>query len=212
VVVTFIDVTTVTQAERRQGVLIAELQHRTRNLLAVVQSIAGQTLGEGGSLEAFAARLRALSRVQSLVGETMADEIDLGEIVRLELEAIGGPQNGKVTVSGPPVQLGFELVQTIGLALHELTTNAAKHGALKEETGRLEIAWHVAPGKDGVPHLTLHWRESGVTSIPETPGTGFGRELIEGALRYTLRAETDFAFGPDGISCRIEMPLQSPVP
>lgn len=207
VVVTFIDITTITHAERRQRVLIAELQHRTRNLLAVVQSIARQTLGDGGAIEAFSTRLSALSRVQSLVGGTMADEIDLGEIVRLELQAIGSAAEGKVAIAGPPVKLGFELVQTFGLALHELATNALKYGALKDENGRLEISWEVLPTKGGVPQLTLNWQESGVTSMPDKPGKGFGRELIERALKYTLHAKADFSFGPDGISCRVELPL-----
>ncbi|MDB5378519.1 MAG: chemotaxis protein CheR [Rubritepida sp.] len=207
VIVTFIDVTIVTRAEARQRVLIAELQHRTRNLLAIIQSIAQQTLGKGGSLASYVTRLQALGRVQSLVGGAMDDRIDLGDIVHLELQAIGPGVENKVSISGPKVSLGFELVQSFGLALHELATNAVKHGALSVESGRLAIAWDLRRNRDHDQTLLLEWRESGVPDLQPPTRRGFGRELIERALAYTLRAETEMVFGEDGMTCRIEMPL-----
>ena len=206
VVVTFVDVTTLTRSEARQRVLIGELQHRTRNLLAVVQSLAQQTLGKGGSLESFTARLAALGRVQSLIGGAVDDHIDLKDIVRLELQAIGA-SDGKVSISGPPVPLGFELVQTFGLALHELATNALKHGALAKETGRLAISWTVRNNGRDSPVLVLDWQESGLSHLATPSRRGFGRDLIERALQFTLKAKTDLAFGDEGVSCRIELPL-----
>ncbi len=208
VVVTFIDVTSL-RSEERQRLLIAELQHRTRNLLAVVQSVAYETLGKGGSLEVFMARLAALGRVQSLIGGAVEDCIDLGDIVHLELQAIGAA-DGKVSISGPPVRLGFDLVQTLGLALHELATNAVKYGALKLETGRLAIAWTVRGDERAGPVLVLDWVETGVPSLSPPTRSGFGRELIETALGFTLKAKTKLSFGTDGVSCRIELPLAQP--
>jgi two-component system CheB/CheR fusion protein len=205
VVVTFVDVTGVTRAERRQRVLIAELQHRTRNLLAVVQSLAQQTLGKGGSLESFFARLGALGRVQGLVGGAMDDQIDVGDIVRLELKAISAADRS-VSISGPKVALGLELIQTFALAMHELATNAVKHGALKVETGRIAIAWDLQR-LDGQSCLILTWRESGVADMPKAPQKGFGRQLVERALAFTLRAKSELVFGADGIACRLEIPL-----
>lgn len=206
VVVTFIDVTGLTRSEVRQGLLIAELQHRTRNLLAVVQSLAQQTLGKGGPLEGFTTRLAALSRVQSLVSGSMDDQIDLGDIIRLELQAVGAPDS-KISVAGPPVPLGFELVQTFGLALHELVTNAVKHGALRDGPGRLDIAWNVR--RNGQEHavLMLDWKETGVADFRKPVRRGFGQELIEQALAFTLRARTEMIFGDEGIACQIELPL-----
>ena len=99
VVITFIDVTTLTRAEARQRVLIAELQHRTRNLLAVVQSIAQQTLGKGGTLEELSARLAALGRIQGLVSKG-TDAIDLGDLIRFELDAVGALEGDKVHLHG----------------------------------------------------------------------------------------------------------------
>ncbi len=212
VVVTFVDITSLTQAEAHQRVLLGEVQHRTRNLLAVVQSIATQTLGKGGSLDAFATRLGALGRVQSLISHSTEDEIDLGEIVRLELSAHGAREDGHVTVQGPPVALGFDKVQAFALALHELATNAVKYGALQQPDAHLAIRWRVTRGATGSggagdPRLLLTWVESGVAMPADPARRGYGSRLIERALGFALRAETQLSFGADGISCRIEMPL-----
>ena len=209
VVITFVDVTILTQAEARQRVLIAELQHRTRNLLTVVQSMARQTFAGTPILDSFLTRLSALGRVQSLIGNAAGDTVDIAEIIRLELQAHGFEQSGKVTVDGPPVALDVDRVQIFALAVHELATNAVKYGALKGSDGQLDIAWAVA--RNGpVPCLTLYWRESGVTMMPEdTSRRGYGRKLIEQALSFTLKARTELVFGEDGVSCRGRNPARA---
>ena len=211
VVVTFVDITDLARTQSRQGVLIAELQHRTRNLLAMVQAIALQTLGKGGSMDSYMQRLSALGRVQSLISQASSDAIDLGEIVRLELQA-HAPDDGRVTVSGPPAALRLEQVQTFALSLHELATNAVKHGALGVPDGRLDIAWRIVPAADGdaaATRLVLDWVESGVAmQAGQGERRGYGRQLIERALVYALRAETRLEFRDGGVACRIEMPLQ----
>jgi len=141
VVVTFVDVSSLTHAERRQQILIAELQHRTRNLLALVQSLAVQTFKKGPALETFSTRLAALSRVQGLISEADSDQVQLREIVRREVQALGETAADRITVQGQDVSLPIEHIQTLGLALHELATNAVKHGALKEQAGHLDITW-----------------------------------------------------------------------
>ena len=201
----FVDVTGLTEAEQHQRVLIAELQHRTRNLLQVVQAIVAQTLGRASVPKVLTERLAALGRVQSLVSRSSGHDVDLGEVVRLELQAYAG-NGGRVAAAGPPVPLGFQRVQILALALHELTTNAVKHGALRDDGGRLDIRWTVERGGD-VPLLVLDWRESGVAMPADTPRRGYGRELIERALTYTAKAKTRLSFGADGVACRIEMPL-----
>ena len=212
VVVTFVDVTSLTRFEARQRMLIAELQHRTRNLLAIVQSVARQTLGNGGTLASFSTRLEALGRVQGLVGSATGDHVDLRDIVYQELQATGGAADGKVAISGPPIALGFDLVQTFGLALHELATNAVKYGALRDGPGRLDVSWDVESDGEDNHLLKLNWREHGVSPMPAPARKGFGSELIERALPFTLRAKTQLSFGEDGVSCHIEMPLPSPQP
>jgi two-component system CheB/CheR fusion protein len=216
VVITFVDITGLMRMEERQRVLIDELQHRTRNLLAVVQSVALQTIAKGAALDSFTTRLAALARVQGLVSETDLEHIDLREIVQQELAAVAGFEAGlpgpKIGVAGPSVPLRVEQVQTFALALHELATNALKHGALLQDTGRLDIRWHVEQRPRG-DFLVLEWHESGVAVPTDKPARiGYGRNLIERSLRFTLRAHTELEFGADGISCRIEMPLSPPNP
>jgi two-component system CheB/CheR fusion protein len=211
VVVTFIDVTTLTRAEARQKLLVAELQHRTRDLLAVVHSIAQQTITKGGTPEAFFARLSALGRVQSLVSDAAGNHIDIRDIIRLELQALGASDD-KVSISGPPVPLGFEPVQSFALALHELATNAMKHGALKQDAGRLNLTWFVQRNGQDDPVLVLDWREAGVPGLSKPTWRGVGLDLIEKALAFTLRARTNLSFGHEGLWCHIEMPLPAPAP
>ncbi|TCF96652.1 chemotaxis protein CheR [Paraburkholderia strydomiana] len=207
VVITFMDVTGITRAQARQQVLIAELQHRTRNLLSVIQAIARETLGTGERVEAFVARLAALGRLQALLGRASSNEVDLSEIIELEVGTLGGSQEQKVSISGPPVALRLESVQTVALAIHELATNAVKYGALKHAHGRLRLEWKVRTEHDGKT-LVLEWRESGLTEPPDSSRRGYGRQLIEQALAFTLRARTELVFGDDGIVCRIELPLK----
>jgi len=201
------------EAEAKQQLLIAELQHRTRNLLAVVRSISDQTLRSSSSLANFAqrfdSRLGALGRVQSLLSR--GDEsIDLQELVCNELIAHNAEPDGeRVRVSGPKVTLSPQAVQVFALAVHELATNAVKHGALAQEDGRLAVVWTLH-GADYRPQVVIYWAESGVC-LPETASQnrGFGRQLIERALPYDLGAKTKMDFMPDGLHCRIELPLDS---
>jgi two-component system CheB/CheR fusion protein len=209
VVLTFIDITNITQAEARQRVLIDELQHRTRNLLTVVQSIAHRTLGKSEPSEAFSSRLAALGRVQSLISVAQSDTVDIGDLIRLELDAVGAPEGDRVRVSGPAVSLSFDVVQTVALAVHELATNAIKHGALGTATGSLAISWTLVSRPADEPVLIVDWKEAGV-SIPKAPERkGFGSELIERALTSSLRAKTEMTFAPDGLICHIELPLST---
>jgi two-component system, chemotaxis family, CheB/CheR fusion protein len=171
-----------------------------------VQSIAQQTIGKGGPLEQFTSRLAALGRVQNLVSRGQTDTVDLGELVRLELDSLGVLREDKVRISGPPLRLPFELLQIFGLAVHELTTNALKHGALKQSTGSLSISWGVRQDEKR-SLLLFDWNEAGV-AIPAPPKRkGFGRELIERALAFTAEAKSNLIFGPDGLTCHIELAL-----
>ncbi len=206
--VTFVDVTGLTRAERRLRVLVAELQHRARNLLGVVQAIMRQTIGKGGPTAAFEERLLALGRVQGLISHAYAETAELGAILRLELQAHGAAEDGRVTLDGPAVPLPLECVQAVALVLHELATNAMKYGALRVEGGRLSVRWRRSGDTADNDTLILDWCESGVPLPPDAGrGSGFGRQLIQRSLAMTMRARTDLAFGPDGVTCRIEMPV-----
>jgi PAS domain S-box-containing protein len=196
----------------RQQVLLSELQHRTRNLLALVQAIARQTLKSSASLNDFAHlfenRLGALSRVQGVLARTDQGPVDLQQIVRAELEAHGA--GDAVDVGGPAVELAPTTAQALALALHELATNAVKYGALRQPPAKLSVNWHVQHD-DADPLIILEWREKGV-AMPDVPPAarrkGYGRELIERALPYQLNARTKLEFTPDGVQCIVELPLE----
>ncbi|MGF6971139.1 two-component system CheB/CheR fusion protein [Paraburkholderia sp. WC7.3g] len=206
IVVTFVNVTGLTHAEMRQQVLISELQHRTRNLLAVVNSIAVQTLAADPAREAFTSRLAALGRLQGLLGKAEQEQVDLGDIVRLEVGTVAGVDADKAAIAGPSVPLSTEHVQMIALVIHELATNAVKYGPLRNDNGRLEVQWQVND-ENGSAVLALDWKETGMTVPPEASRRGYGRQLIEQALAFTLRARTALRFESDGVRCRIEIPL-----
>ncbi len=206
-----VDVTRRKRAEDAQQLLVAELQHRTRNLLAVVRSIAAKTLQDGSSLESFARefdeRLTVLSRVQSLLSQA-GENVTMADLVAGELAAHGVvARRDRVTVTGPEVKLPSSVVQVLSLALHELATNALKYGALAQEQAILSVDWDVFTA-DGTRWLVVRWIEEGVMLPPEPPTRrGFGRQLVEQALPYELAAATDFGFADDGVRCEIRLPL-----
>lgn len=204
--------------EDRQKVLVAELQHRTRNLIGVVRSMADKTARASADLPDFRGRFRdrldALSRVQGLLSRLNdVDRVTFDDLIRTELSAMGGSFD-KVTLEGPAgVRLRSSTVQTLAMALHELATNAVKYGALSQSDAHLHISWSFeASGDKDKPWLHIDWRESGVAMAPEgnTPrGTGQGRELIEQALPYQLSAKTKYTLGSDGVHCAISIPVSN---
>ena len=206
VVITFADITANKRVQRTRELFIDELQHRTRNLLAVVQSISDTTLAEAGSLADYGAefndRLKALARVQGLLSRGDGRALTLRELVQGELAAIGvTPGSERVVVDGPPVTLPDQAMQLLALALHELATNALKHGALKDSRGRVDVRWQMLDPMD-TPRLELTWVESGIgLDGPKASSLrrGFGRELLEHALPYQLDATTKLDVAQDGI-------------
>ncbi|WP_144630810.1 PAS domain-containing protein [Bordetella genomosp. 13] len=202
--------------EDRQKVLVGELQHRTRNLMAVVRSMADKTLRASVDLPDFRHRFRdrldALARVQGLLSRLNEhDRVTFDELIRTELSAMEGASD-RVVLDGPHgVRLRSSTVQMLAMALHELATNAVKYGALGQPQARLVVGWTFDPeGDKGKPWLHIDWRESGV-DMPapgaEPRGTGQGRELIEQALPYQLQARTVYTLERDGVHCRISLPV-----
>jgi PAS domain S-box-containing protein len=215
------DVDDLRQLQGEQEVLVAELQHRTRNLIGVVRSIVDRTLAGSPSLDAFQERFRdrmaALARVQGLLArKETGQRVTFDELIRTELAGLGvlgrdggGPQ---VTLDGPEgVRLRSVTVQAFALGLHELATNALKYGALSKPEGHLTVHWNVDDGIGAERRLTVSWQESGVpvveTADGQLPRRGYGRELIERALPYQLQAETLYELTPKGVRCRIALPI-----
>jgi PAS domain S-box-containing protein len=206
------DVHEMRDLQDRQQILLSELQHRTRNLLALVQAIARQTAKASATLADFSrefeSRLGALSRVQGVLARTDHGPVDLRQIVQAELEAHGAVE--AADLAGPSVELGPSAAQAIALALHELATNAVKYGALRHPPGTLSVKWRLLQNERG-SRIALEWRESGV-SIPDPPAggrrKGYGSELIERALPYQLNAATKLEIADDGVRCFVELPVE----
>ena len=213
------DVQALKELQARQEVMVAELQHRTRNLITVVRSIARQTMASTGPnpafSEAFDSRLEALSRVQGLLSRAEQEPITLRALLELELEALGATEGERAVLEGPSVRLRPTIVQTLALALHELGTNARKYGALSEGGGRLGVRWRLRNGDKG-RRVHIEWREEDLSRPAEAdrsslaPQGGYGRRLIEQALPYALRAETTYDLGPTELRCTIDLPLDRP--
>jgi len=199
--------------QERQSVLVTELRHRTRNLIGVARAIAQQSLLTAESLEEFATafgeRLDALAKVQSLLALPDDEAITLEALLRLELDSVGAfVTPDRVFLSGPSIAIRRSTVQMLALALHELATNARKHGALSTAGGRLDLTWHVEESEEG-PMLALDWIESGLTDVDVHPSpTGFGRYLLEKALPH-LGAKTHFELDLQGARYRIALPLDA---
>jgi PAS domain S-box-containing protein len=215
------DMDDILRLQERQSVLVAELQHRTRNLMAVVQSVTLRTLKGSHTLEEFRdqidARMQALARVQGVLSRRDAgSRVMFDTLLREELSAhvtLDANGNGpQVTTEGPAgIPLQSSLVQTFALAIHELATNAVKYGALASSDGYLSVRWEEVHRDGEVPRLHVEWHESGIADMPEKAaapqGGGYGRELIERALPYQLGAQTRYDFTPDGVHCMIEVDI-----
>jgi two-component sensor histidine kinase len=196
----------------RMQIMVAELQHRTRNLMAVLQSIITQTIAASDDLDSFKMRiderLVVLSRVHDLLSRSEHEPVTIGALVRLEIDACGGiAPASRIEVSGPEVKLRNSTVQMLAFALHELADDARKHGALSTELGTLRIRWDVEQIR-GAPYLRLSWIEAcPVCVVPERNRRGYGRELIERGLPYSLSAETAYELDETGLQCTISLPL-----
>ncbi|WP_210529506.1 PAS domain S-box protein [Rubellimicrobium arenae] len=210
------DTTEEIEARERLEMLVTELQHRTRNLIGVVSSIANQTMAHTGPTEAFREefnhRMAALSRVQGLLSRAQVEPITLHALLRLELDALGAKEGETVRLEGPAVRIRPTIVQTLALVIHELATNARKYGALSGRGGRLSVMWRLHQ-VEGQRQVHIEWREeelpptqTGPSSAAERGG-GYGRRLIERALPYSLGAQTTYELGDAELRCTIDLPL-----
>ena len=208
------DVTERKRTETRLKLLLGELQHRVRNILGVVRSIVHRTVRNATDMDELAShldgRLDTLARTHSVFTRSGDVAIDLEEMVRDEMLAVAA-RDEQVSVDGPSVRLRREAAETFALAVHELTTNAVKYGALSRAEGKVAVSWRVVRTSAG-PRLSLEWRESGVPAVNVNPArNGFGRELIERGLPYELGAATALDFARGGVRALIELPLTDKV-
>lgn len=198
------------QREReRESLLRGELQHRVRNMLAVVRSIFMRSVAAGGTLEDladhFSGRLDVLARYQLIRTNEPEGSADFEAMIRDELQTAAAARDTRIALEGPEVRIAHEVAQFVALTIHEMFTNSIKFGVLSSpaERARLSIRWSVA---DEV--LEIAWSETGVAIVAPAPvRVGFGRNLIEEALPYQLNAKTSFDLAPGELSCTIAIPL-----
>lgn len=191
------------RAAQIEEILVREVQHRSNNLLSVVQAIAHRSLSSKVSLadakKAFEARLHALARANRQLTKANWSGVDLKDIARLELEPFGE----RVTVEGIDVILGAEHAQNFSLALHELATNASKYGALSNALGRVTVSWAITPTEDRNNKLHFKWQERHGPPVSPPKATGFGTSLLRAMF---VNARFDYA--ADGLICEIETLLE----
>jgi PAS domain S-box-containing protein len=204
------DVSERVRADRQRALLINELNHRVRNTLATVQSLAAQTLrgAEDGlaAREMLESRLAALARAHDLLTQTQWRSADLREIVRRAISPFDTDQ-GRFDIGGPDVRLWPGQVLALSIALHELATNAAKYGALTSPAGRVSIAWALSRGSQD-EDLTLEWREFGGPRVTQPLRRGFGSRVIERSLALELGGAASIEYRPEGVAARISAPLR----
>ena len=203
VLLTFVDVTSLVAAEEQQKVLASELSHRVKNTLAVVSAIAERTLSDGDAKENLIGRLHSLGHTHDVLSESGWTEAGLRELIVAELSPHGAA-DGALQISGPPVMLRPQAALFIALAVHELSTNAAKYGALSVPGGRLTVSWIIAGDRQA--RLEINWQEEGGPKVDGFGTPGFGTELIERGIRFELQGEAKLETVDGGLHCRIVIP------
>jgi two-component sensor histidine kinase len=197
-------------AEKHRELLINELNHRVKNTLATVQSVAAQTLRtsaiEDDVRHHLNARLMALSDAHNLLTEHNWEGTTLDRVVTMALRPHRNERQDRFEVAGPEVHLLPKTALAISMALHELATNAIKYGALSDESGSVVVEWRVANGSHE-PRLHMTWEEQGGPTVTLPTRRGFGTRLIERGLAAELGGRVELAYEPGGVRCTIDAPL-----
>lgn len=203
------DVTEQKQAEQKQALLVRELHHRVKNTLTTVQAIMGSTARSAPSASefqhAFASRIRSLARTHSLLTEAHWQTVSFGELLRAELDPYDDGSARRIILCGSQIELPSELAVPIGMAVHELTTNAAKHGSLAEYGGRIEVRWEVCDGL--TRQLRWVWNEHDGPPVQLPTREGFGSRLLKRVLTVQTGADVHIDYDPDGLRVTVEVPL-----
>ena len=202
------DVTDRRAYEDRQAMMVRELHHRVKNTLATVQAVVNATVRSSLSIPEFtralSGRIASLARTHALITEDLAQAASFEGLLRAELDPYD--ERGRLTLEGPRVVLPSELAVPVGMALHELTTNALRHGSLADPNGRLHVTWWIEEGAAG-RGLRWDWSERDGPPTGHPAREGFGHRLLHKVLAVQTGAEVDVAFVPDGLRVSIRMPL-----
>ncbi len=186
--------------------LLHEVNHRSKNMLTVVQAIARQTAAANpdGFVARFGERIQALSKAQDLLVENEWNGVDIAELVRSQLAHFKDLIGARIELKGPSLFISASAAQTIGMALHELSTNAGKYGALSNADGRLEIGWGLERAEGEEETFAMYWREQGGPPIASPAKPGFGSTVIQRLARESLDAQVALEFLVTGLSWRLQ--------
>jgi PAS domain S-box-containing protein len=197
-------------AENHRKLLVNELDHRIKNILMVVNAMVVQTARTARSTQEFAhaieQRIQALSRIHSVPTDDATDEVELQQIVQGELTPYASEAR-RLCIAGPRVGLTARAAQTLGLALHELATNAVKYGALSVVSGEVAVRWSVNGLSPAQTELSLRWSEKGGPPVVIPTRRGFGTQLLDRVVGSELGAVVDRQFHRRGVRCHIAFPL-----
>jgi two-component system CheB/CheR fusion protein len=209
-----VDQTAQKAADAHRDLLLSELNHRVKNSLATIQAMASHTLRNSRDMESFGktfiGRLHAIAAAHEILTGTNgngAGRVSLRELIARQV----GPYarlDGQVRLEGADVRLAADPGHALGLILHELTTNAAKYGALGSEAGRVTIRWQVEKPVDSGPRLGLEWIEEGGPEVAPPTRKGFGSRLIESTLSHSLGGHAEMHYDPQGLRVRLEVPVE----
>ena len=204
-----VDITDRKRAEEQQTLLVRELHHRVKNTLAMVQAITGSTARAVNNIEDFKTTL--FGRIQSLAKThlLLADDehaVKFDDILHSELDAFDDGSHERIVLSGPDVALTSHLAVSLGMAIHELTANAAKFGALSIYGGKVEVTWSVTIDADRRT-LTFDWVESGGPAVTPPKREGFGSRLLAFVLRGQIQAKTNVEYDPEGVRVHCSLPF-----
>ncbi|MXQ11159.1 sensor histidine kinase [Microvirga makkahensis] len=207
------DITEQRLADERRGLLLHELNHRVKNTLATVQSIAAMTRraaeqGDEGAWDAFLGRVQGLAKTHDLLTDTQWQGAMLEDVLKNELEPYQDAMRQRIRLRGPKINLQPSAVLALGLAIHELATNATKYGSLTAPEGRVSVLWAVTSSLNA-PMLILEWVESGGPPVQQPKRQGFGTRLIQRGLAQQLGGEIKLDFQPEGIRCVVTFPIKN---
>ncbi len=204
-VVTMVDLSQRKALEKRQLLLMGELDHRVKNTLALVLSIAKRTGTPEGTVDsfkkAFASRIQALAATHNILAERSWDSVALREIVRVELEPYVGEYQTRLSITGEDFRVKPQAAISLGLIIHELATNAAKYGALSSVAGRIQVQIHHSD-----MGAALEWKEFGGPRVAEPSKAGFGQTVITRSMQYAADGGAELRYDPDGVWCMIRIP------
>lgn len=201
-----LDISSHKMAEERQRLMLRELHHRVNNSLATIQAIAGLTARTVPDVDtfyrSFSERIQSLSRTHTMLVAENWRRIALRDLLQSEMASFADGRQERLTCSGPPVDLPSALALSLGLVIHELTTNAAKYGALSTPSGRIEVTWELEDGRSRPSNLDLRWVERGGPPVSQPERKGFGTTLLNQVFANQADTKVDLVFGKEGLEFR----------